>query len=132
VKRTLFALTIVATLAGCRIESIGPQGVTVTRPVYVNARDVQVYLKLKDVPGHYTVIEDIAVDDDGATPSDALVYKLRVMAGGLGANAIVLDSLNRDDHRSSVAVGISLDDKPVARAAAIWIGEGSPPVRQLR
>ena len=132
VHKVILSIAIVATLAGCRIENVGPQGITATRPVYVNARDVQVYERLQDVPGHYTVIEDIWVDDDGVTPSDVLVQKLRVRGGGLGANAIVLDGFNRADHRSGTAFGFSIDDKPVARAKAVWIGAGPPPVRKLR
>lgn len=131
--RKLFsAFSIVASLAGCRIESLGPQGVTVTQPIYVNERDVQVFQKFEDVRGTYTVIDAIWVDDDGIASSDSLVRSLRVMAGGRGANAIVLDRLNRTDSGSRTVLGFSLDDSPTARATAIWIGEGPPPERKLR
>ncbi len=131
-RRVLLSVVLLAGLAGCRIENVGPSGITATRPVYVHERDVQVYRSFKEVRGHYTVVDDIWVDDDGVTPSDKLVWQLRVIAGGRGANAIVLDGFNRNDGKSSVAVGFSLDDKPTARAVAIWIGDGPPPERKLR
>lgn len=54
------------------------------------------------------------------------------MAGARGANAIIMDPLNRRLNGTRVVVGLSLD-KPFKyyKATAIWIGDGSRPEKYL-
>ena len=119
-------------LTGCTIERVGPPSVVMTQPIRVDARDVQVFETADLVKGRFSVVDELFVKDDGGDLPRVLESRLRVMAGARGANAIILDPLNRRLNGTRVVVGLSLD-KPFRyfNATAIWVGDGPRPEKYL-
>lgn len=119
-------------LAGCAVERVGPPGVTLTRPVRVEARHVRAFHRLADVEGRYSVVDDVFVEDDGVTAPRILERRLCELAGARGANAIVPDPLNRPLNGTRIDLRPTFD-KPFQyfSATAIWIGDGERPVKDL-
>lgn len=78
----------------------------------------------------FTVVGELFVKDNGDDLPRVLESQLRVMAGARGANAIIMDPLNRRLNGTRVVVGLSLE-KPFEyyKATAIWIGDGPRPER---
>lgn len=129
---SLSLLAAALTIGGCTIQRIDDGGPFATRPVTVPAKDVAVYQRLEDVPGPYTVVEEVFVKDDGEALIRELESTLRVKAGARGANAIILAQTNRRPNgvRTNFEVGL---DNPFDyySATAIWVGEGRPPVKVI-
>lgn len=120
-------------LLSCTIAHIGPPEATLTKTFRVRAQDVQVFKAATDVKGHYSVVDNIWVKDDGDTLPRVSEQQLCGMAGARGANAIILDPLNRRLN------GVRIDLKPTLdepfeyfSATAIWIGEGRRPERTIK
>lgn len=119
-------------MAGCTIERLGPPGVVLTRPVRVKASKVRVFETAALVPGQFSVVDDLDIKDDGSETPRALEKRLRELAGGRGANAIILASLNRKPNGTRVVTGLTLDDPfKHFRGTAIWVGAGPRPVTDL-
>lgn len=116
----------------CTIERVGPPGVVLTRPIRVRASQVQVYETASMVPGQFSVVDDLDIKDDGAELPRVLEKQLRELAGGRGANAVILDPLNRKPNGTRVVTGLTLDDPFTHfRGTAIWVGDGPRPVTNL-
>ena len=129
--RTFITATAIA-LSGCTIERVDPPGVMVTRPIRVQARDVQVFETMAEVKGRFSVVDSIYVKDDGKTDPQLLERELRDLAGARGANAIVTDPLNRKLNGTRVDFRPTLDDPfDYFSATAIWIGDGERPEKYL-
>lgn len=130
--RVLVVTCLAVGLTGCTIERIGPPGVVMTRPIRVKANDVQVFETAELVRGRFSVVDDLFVKDNGDDLPRELESRLRVMAGARGANAIIMDPLNRRLNGTRVVVGLSLE-KPFKyyKATAIWIGDGPRPEKYL-
>ncbi len=103
-------LGLAVVLGGCMVQRIGPPGVTLTRPVAVKARDVQVFAEPSAVPGKYAVVEEIWVKDDGEEYPSEMESRLRTRAGALGANAIVLHPFNRRENGTRVSLKPTFDN----------------------
>lgn len=130
--RLAFLLGTAILLSGCSVERIGPPGVTLTRPIRVKAQDVEVFKSATDVRGHFSVVDDVRVKDDGSTLPRALERQLRELAGARGANAIITDPLNRKLNGTRVNLRPTLDDPfEYFSATAIWIGDGERPEKHL-
>lgn len=130
-RRTLITATAIA-LSGCTIERVGPPGVMLTRPIRVQARDVQVFQTMAEVKGRFSVVDSIYVKDDGKTDPQLLERELRDLAGARGANAIVTDPLNRKLNGTRVDLRPTLDNPfDYFSATAIWIGDGERPEKYL-
>lgn len=128
----MFVMGAAVLLSSCTIERIGPPGVTLTRPIRVPARDVQVFRAVADVKGHFSVVDRVWVKDDGDTLPSLLERQLRQLAGARGANAIITDPLNRQLNGTRMDWRPTLDDPfEYFSATAIWIGEGERPEKQL-
>ena len=121
-----------AALSGCAIERIGPPGVALTRPVHVHARDVSVFRDAAMIRNRFSVVDQVFIKDDGETLPRVLEKRLRELAGARGANAIILDSMNRPENGTGVDLRVTLD-KPFEyfQATAIWIGDGPPAQEHL-
>lgn len=119
-------------MTACTVERIGPPGVVLTRPIRVRASAVQVYETASTVPGRFSVVDDLDIEDDGTELPRVLEKRLRELAGGRGANAVILDPLNRKPNGTRVVTGLTLDN-PFRhfRGTAIWMGEGARPVTYL-
>lgn len=117
---------------GCTIEKVSPPGVVMTRAIAVHPRTVKVFAAFADVPARYSVVDDVWIRDDGAMSPREMESRLRVQAGARGANAIVMDKLNRRDNGTRVDLNPRLDDPfDYYSATAIWIGEGERPQTYL-
>jgi len=125
-------LGLMASLSGCMVERIGPPGVVLTRPVRVSPRDVRVFASAAMVPGPYRVVDEVFVKDDGDSQPRVLERHLRELAGARGANAIILDPMNRTPNGLRVDLRPTLD-RPFEyfRARAIWLGAGPRPETYL-
>lgn len=123
---------VALSLAGCTVERVGPPGVALTRPVRVKAGEVRVFETASAVPGRFSFVDDLDIPDDGSDYPDVLEKRLRELADSRGANAIILDPMNRKPNGTRVVTGVTLDD-PFAhfRGTAIWIGDGARPVTDL-
>jgi hypothetical protein len=121
-----------AALSGCTVERIGPAGVTMTRPIRVRAQDVRVFKDASMVTDTFSIIDQVYVRDDAETQPRVLEERLRGLAGARGANAIILDPMNRPENGVRVDLRPTLD-KPFEyfQGTAIWIGDGPPPHRYL-
>lgn len=130
--RALLLTCLAVGLTGCTIERLGPPSVVMTQPIPVKARDVQVFETASAVAAPFSVVEELFVKDDGDDLPRTLESQLRVMAGARGANAIIMDPLNRRLNGTRVVVGLTLD-KPFKyyKATAIWIGDGPKPEKYL-
>ena len=130
--KTTLVVGCALALSGCAIEKVGPPGVTLTRPIRVKGRDVQVYRSAAEIPGRFSVVEPIWIKDDGETPPDVLERQLRQMAGARGANAIITDASNRRPNGTRVDLRPTLDNPfDYFSATAIWLGEGEQPQQRL-
>ena len=131
-KIVMLACLALAT-TGCAIERVGPPGVTLTRAIPVKPGNVLVFESADAVKARFSVVEDIFVADDGETSPKELESRLRVMAGARGANAIILDPLNRRDNGTRVLLEVRFDDPfEYYSAEAIWIGDTPRPEKVLR
>lgn len=119
-------------MTACTVTRVGPPGVALTRPVQVKASEVRVYETASMVPGQFSVVDDLDIKDDGTETPRALEKRLREQAGDRGANAIILDPLNRKPNGTRVVTGFTLDDPfKHFRGTAIWVGDGPRPVIDL-
>ncbi len=123
----------VCSIGGCAIEKITDGGPAMTRSIKVPARDVAVYANATDVPGRYTVVEDVWVKDDGNSLPKVLERDLREIAGAAGANAVILASTNRKLNGTRVDTRFQLDNPfDYFAGTAVWVGDGAPPVKVIR
>ncbi len=130
--KSLFVVAAAMLLCSCAVERLGPPGVTLTRPIRVKADDVRVFSSAADVEGRFTVVDSIRIKDDGDTLPRGLERQLRVIAGARGANAIILDPLNRQLNGTRIHLRPTLDNPfDYFGATAIWIGEGERPETYL-
>lgn len=130
--RALLVTCLAVVLSGCTIERVGPPGVVMTRVVRVKASDVKVFQVADVVKDRFSVVDDLYVTDNGDDLPRVLEGRLRVMAGARGANAIIMDPLNRRLNGTRIVVGPTLDDPfKYYRATAIWIGDGPRPEKYL-
>ena len=119
-------------LAGCTVEKISPPGIVLTRPIAVKPRNVQVFQDVAQVPRPHSVVEKIWIKDDGALYPDEMLSQLRVKAGAIGANAIVLDPTNRRDNGTRIDLKLRFDNPfDYFSGTAIWIGPGERPETYL-
>lgn len=130
--RPMLVIATAISLSGCTVERIGPPGVVLTRPIRVQAKDVQVFESMAEVKGRFRVVDTIFVKDDGKDTPHLLERELRELAGARGANAIVTDPLNRKPNGTRVDLRLTLDDPfKYFSATAIWIGDGKRPEKYL-
>ena len=130
--RVMIVAAVCFAATGCTIEKISPAGVVMTRPIAVQPRNVMVFSDLSGVPARYAVVDEVWIRDDGDMSPREMESRLRVQAGARGANAIVMDKLNRRDNGTRVDLGLRLDDPfEYYSATAIWIGEGERPETYL-
>lgn len=116
----------------CTIERVGQPGVVLSRPIRVKVSQVRLYETASMVPGQFSVVDDLDIKDDGAELPRVLEKRLRELAGGRGANAVILDPLNRKPNGTRVVTGLTLDDPFTHfRGTAIWVGNGPRPVTNL-
>lgn len=128
----MIALAVCFAATGCTIEKISPAGVVMTRPIAVEPRNVMVFADLGSVPARYSVVDEVWIRDDGDMSPREMESRLRVQAGARGANAIVMDKLNRQDNGTRIDLALRLDDPfDYYSATAIWIGEGERPETYL-
>ena len=130
--RALIGMAVCFAATGCAIEKLSPPGVVMTRAIAVHPRDVKVFADLVDVPARYSVVEEVWIKDDGDMSPREMASRLRVQAGARGANAIVMNKLNRRDNGTRVDLNLRLDDPfDYYSATAIWIGAGERPEKYL-
>lgn len=130
-KGLLLGIVMVAVTA-CTVERVGPPGVALIRPVRVKASEVRVFEAAALVSGQFSIVDNLDIKDDGTETPRALEKRLRELAGGRGANAVILDPLNRKPNGTRVVTGFRLDDPfKHFRGTAIWIGDGPRPVINL-
>ena len=130
--RAMLGVAASVALTGCTIEKISPPGVVMTRAVAVHPRDVKVFAAIADVPARSSFVDEVWIKDNGDLSPREMESRLRVQAGARGANAIVMDKLNRRDNGTRVVLKLRLDDPfDYYRATAIWIGEGEHPETYL-
>lgn len=130
-KRLALGIALAA-MTACTVERVGPPGVALTRPVSVQASEVRVFETASLVPGRFSVVDDLDIKDDGTEAPRALEKRLRELAGSRGANAIILDPLNRKPNGTRAVTGVTLDNPfEHFRGTAIWIGDGPRPVTDL-
>jgi hypothetical protein len=123
---------LMVAVTACTVERVGPPGVALTRPVRVKASEVRMFEAAAMVPGQLSVVDDLDIKDDGTETPRALEKRLRELAGGRGANAVILDPLNRKPNGTRVVTGLTLDNPfKHFRGTAIWIGDGPRPVIDL-
>lgn len=128
----VFALSTLS-MGGCVIEKIADGGPAMTGSIKVPARGVAVYANASDVPGRYTVVEEVWVKDDGESLPKVLERDLQEMAGARGANALILAPTNRELKGTRVDTGFRFDNpSDYFAGTAIWVGEGGPPVKIIR
>ncbi len=129
-KNLLLVVSIL--LSACAVEQIGPRGTTVTRPIRVKGHDVLVFGAIAEVSGRFTVVDDVWVKDDGDTLPSVLESRLRELAGARGANAVIMDPLNRKPNSLRIDLRPTLE-KPFEyfSATPIWVGEGERPEKYL-
>ncbi len=130
----IFVLAFLAcSTSGCAIEKIADGGPSMTRSVKVPTRDVAVYANALDVPGRYTVVEEIWVSDDGRSLPTVLERDLRAIAGARGANAVILASTNRKLNGTRIDTQVQLDNPfDYFAGTAVWVGEGVPTMKVVR
>ena len=130
--RALLIIGLAVGVSGCTIERIGPPGIVMTRAVRVNASDVRIFETATLVKSSFSVVEDVFVKDDGNVLPRELERQLRVMAGARGANALIMDPLNRRLNGTRAVVGPSFNEPfEYFKATAIWIGDGPRPEKYL-
>lgn len=130
--RKALVIATAISLSGCTVERIGPPGVVLTRPIRVQARDVQVFETMAEVKGRFSVVDTIFVKDDGRADPSILERELRALAGARGANAMITDPLNRKRNGTCVDLRPTLDNPfDYFSATAIWIGDGERPEKYL-
>ncbi len=131
--RVLVLALLTLSTGGCAIEKIADGGPAMTRTIKVPARDVAVYASASDVPGRYTVVEEVWLKDDGNALPKALERDLREIAGARGANAVILASTNRTFNGTRIDTQVGLDNPfDYFAGTAIWVGDGAPPVKVIR
>ena len=131
--RILILALPVFSFGGCTIGKTADGGPALTRSVKVPARKVAIYTSASDVPGRYTVIEDVWVKDDRETLPKVLERDLREIAGARGANAVILASTNRKLNGTRVDWYVRLDNPfDYYAGTAVWVGECPPPVTVVR
>lgn len=119
-------------VTACTVERVGPPGVVLTRSIRVNAGEVSVYETAAAVPGRFSVVDDLDIRDDGIEQPKILEKRLRKLAGDRGANAVILDPLNRKPNGMRIVTTPSLDNPfEHFRGTAIWVGDGQRPVTNL-
>ena len=130
--RGMIVVAVCFAATGCTIETVSPPGIVMTRAIAVHPRDVMVFADLVGVPARYSVVDEVWIRDDGDMSPREMESRLRVQAGARGANAIIMDKLNRRDNGTRVDLGLRLDDPfEYYSATAIWIGEGERPEKYL-
>ena len=111
-------------MAGCTTTPATERSLALVRLVPVRAGEVSAYSDLCDVPGAMEVVSELEVANRGRQPS-AIEHELIVLAGRLGADAIVLRPFNRGAfgaaYTKSGASG--LDGFRSSRATAIRVFE---------
>ena len=133
-KQRLFIVTCsICLLTGCAVETIADSEPKVTRVAKVPARNVVTYRSASEIPGQYTVIEDVWVKDDGDTLPRVLERDLREAAGARGANALILASTNRQLNGLRIDLRVRLDNPfDYYAGTAVWVGAKPAPVSILR
>ena len=130
--RAMIGVAACIAATGCTIEKISPPGVVLTRAVAVHPRDVAVFATTADVPARYTFVDEVWIKDDGSLSPHEMESRLRVQAGARGANAIVMDKLNRRDNSTRIDFKLRLENPfQYYSATAIWIGNGERPETYL-
>ena len=129
-----YSIVIAAALcAGCSVQRLSPEGLVLSRPVTVPARDVAVYDTAAAVPARHSVVEEIWVKDDGSQSPGEMLRD----CGSRPARAAPTPSSSPPPTAATMAPGVSFTptlDNPFDyySATAIWIGAGPPPAKILR
>lgn len=119
-------------ITACTVERVGPPGVILTRSIRVKASEVNVYETASAVPGRFSLVDDLDIKDDGTEQPKVLEKRLRQLAGDRGANAVILDPLNRKPNGTRIVTTPAIDDPfKHFRGTAIWLGDGPRPVINL-
>ena len=121
------------TLCGCAVERISPEGLTLSRPYTVPAREVLVFASFDEVLGRHSFVDEVWIKDEGDLSPEEMEKQLRVQAGARGANAVVMGKHNRRNNGTRIILDVRLDNPfDYFSGTAIWIGEGERPVKILR
>lgn len=119
-------------VTACTIEHVGPPGIVLTRSIRIKPSEVNVYETASTVPGPFSIVDDLDIKDDGTEQPRVLEKRLRELAGDRGANAVILDPLNRKPNGTRIVIAPAIDN-PFGhfRGTAIWLGDGPRPVINL-
>jgi hypothetical protein len=120
-------VALLALLAACVKTNVIPLGSPVAR-LPVQPDSVLVYREAGQVPGKYTEVALVTTEGDGGPGARgmALLQKLRVKAGELGANAILVEEISTPSTTvaTDVATGataVGTTGKHQVRAIAIFV-----------